>query len=44
MDKYIYQYLENNNINSIADVKKAQWPHFTRIELSKNVVTKVEIN
>ena len=42
--RYTCQYLEKNNISNIADMRKLQWPEFTVIDLSKNMITKVAIN
>ena len=44
MDKYILKYLSFNRINTIADVRKVQWPEFNRINLGKTIITKEGIN
>ena len=40
--RYACQYLDSNNISSIADIKKAYWPNFSFISLGKSVLIKMQ--
>ena len=42
-DKYRYEYLDDNNISNIADLKKGNWPNLAKISISKNMLIKALI-
>ena len=42
-DRYIRQYLADNYIINIAELKKVQWPNIIDINLGKNSITKIII-
>ena len=44
MDEYRWKYLDVNNISSVANLRKADWPNLTGISFSKSMITKVKIN